>query len=129
MMQFNYSYLLNHLKINTARRNYYFEILVTPRVLDFLYLLQELNVIRRFYRINGNRYRVFPSWSYKNPTYRRIKLYNRGKNPINIHLAALSVLQHSTANSSLILSTPHGLITHREALRKKTGGHLICLIF
>jgi hypothetical protein len=61
MMQLNYTYLLNHLKLSTARRHYFFEVLVTPKVLDFLHLLQELNVIRRFYRIRDNRYRVHPS--------------------------------------------------------------------
>lgn len=129
MLQFNYSYLINHLKINTARRTYFFDIFVTPQVLSLLFILQELNVIRRFSRITQSKYRIFPSWSAKNPAYTRIKMFSRSTNPITIRWKALTILQHNTGNSSLILSTPKGLITHQEAIRQKTGGHLICLIF
>ena len=128
MRKLNYSYLINHLKISTARQAFFFEVLVSPQVLSILKILLDLNIVRRFYRVHGNRFRIFPSWSSKNPTFSQIRVYRRVANPLTIKYHALQVLQHNLKSSHLILSTPYGLLPHREAMRRKTGGQLICLI-
>jgi ribosomal protein S8 len=57
-----------------------------------------------------------------------IKVYSRAFNPIRISFKALLVLTTNTYASHLILNTPKGLITHREAIRHRVGGVLVAVI-
>jgi ribosomal protein S8 len=115
--------------MSTARQSFFFDVIRSPQVLNTLQILLDLNVIRRFYHIDGNKFRVLPSWSAKNPTFARIKVFRRVVNPLTIQYSALTTMQHTLKSSYLILNTPYGLLTHREAMKRKTGGHLIFLVY
>ena len=93
-----------------------------------LAILLELNVIRRYLPITKYKYRIFPSWSAHAPTYRKIKVYGRSVSPIRLSYKALATIQQIILNSVLILQTPHGLLTHKSALKRKTGGKVICFL-
>lgn len=58
----------------------------------------------------------------------KIKSHERGRNSIRMTFKSLVILQKHTLNSHLILSTPKGLLTHKEAVKLKTGGFLVCTI-
>lgn len=58
----------------------------------------------------------------------KITIYSRAFNPIRISFKALLVLTTNTYASHLILNTPKGLITHREAIRHRVGGILVAVI-
>lgn len=129
LLKINYIYLINHLKLNIAKRNYFFDIKVTSSVRQMLYILYSLGLVRRFCRLRENLYRVYPTWSAASSAYRHIKVYSHTKNPLKIKLKALRILKQSTGCSNLILNTPKGIITHQQALRLNTGGHLLCVIY
>ena len=129
LLKLNYVYFINHLKLNIAKQNFFFDIIVTPSVKQMLHIFYTLGIVRRFHRLQSTRYRVYPGWSSSSLLYRRVKVYSHTKNPLKISVKALSVLKQSTGCSSLILSTSKGVITHQEALRLRLGGQLICIIY
>jgi ribosomal protein S8 len=112
-----------------ARKNFFFDILVNAKLLNFISLLYKLNVIRKFIKITPKQYRIFTCWRDKHTTSVSIKLHSRSLNPIKLKLNSLRILKHQTFNSNLILNTSKGLLTHQEAINAKVGGTLICTLF
>ena len=129
MTQLNYTYFINHLKLNIARKNYFFDIKVNNKILKLIKVLYKLNIIRRFVLITPYKYRIYTSWFDKHSSLLNLKNYSRTSNPIRIRLQSLNILKTNTHNSYLILSTSKGLLTHQEAIQYKVGGFLICTIF
>ena len=120
-----YIYLFNQLNFAIRRQNYYFILRFTQRNLPLLRHLRQLNVIRRFYYLNPNLLKVFPSYNLRSPRH-LIKTYYRMRSRIVLRLSTLRLLRRSLGNSILLLETHKGLITHKEALRLGIGGVLVC---
>ena len=129
MLNLNFVHFFNHLKLNIARKSFFFDIHVNKNILNLIGLLYKLNVIRRFTKLNTKTYRIFPSWRDTYSTSTSIKVHYRSLNPIKLHLNSLHLLKIQTFNSHLLLNTPKGLLTHKEAILAKVGGTLICTIF
>jgi ribosomal protein S8 len=119
--------LINKVKVSWAQKNLFFDCLVTNSVLPFLKLLYNLGIIRRYLRLSSMKYRIFTNWYGFHPSRKQIRFYQQ-KTPIILTYKSLITLQRSTFNSDLIVETPKGLISHREAIKLRTGGHLVCLI-
>jgi len=89
--------------------------------------LRELNVIRRFHTTPSALIKVFPTYSKEvNSSY--IRNYTRSKNPVVLRYKALALLSKFFGNSTIIIHSSQGLLTHREALEQATGGILVCII-
>jgi len=129
MTQLNYTYLINHLKLNIARKNYFFDIKVNNKILKLIKVFYKLNIIRRFVLLTPYKYRIYTTWFDRYSSILNLKNYSRTSNPIRIRLNSLNILKTNTYNSYLILSTPKGILTHQEAIHYKVGGFLICIIF
>jgi len=129
LLKLNYIYLLNHVKMSMAQHRYFFDIKVTVSVQKMLRILLSLGIIRRFYRLTLNKYRIYPGWTFNSAQSRHIKVFSHTKNPLKIKLKSLIILKWNLGNSTLILNTPLGLLTHRQALQLKTGGHLLCVVY
>lgn len=122
-----YSYTINHLKIAVRRKAFYFLLYNTKKVVKFLRVLRELNVIRRFHATPSSQIKVFPTYSKEvNTSY--IRNYTRSKNPIVLRYKALALLAKFFGNSTIVIHSSRGLLTHREALQAATGGILVCII-
>lgn len=128
MLLINYNYVITHLKLNIARRSFFFDIHVNNKILSFLTILYKLNVIRRFSKLTPKKYRIFLFWRDNSISNTRIKVYNRGSNRIQLQLSALRILTQQTYNTNLILSTSKGILTHQQAIKANVGGFLICSI-
>lgn len=128
MVQMNYTYFVNHLKLNIARHNFSFDVCVNTKVLRFVNILYKLRVIRRFMQITPKKYRIYTAWIGRHPNALTLKCYSRGLNPICIRYKSLLILQHNVFNSHIILDTSRGLMTHQEAIKAKVGGFLVCII-
>lgn len=116
------------LKLNVAKKQYVFTITTNPQILNLIRVLYKLNVIRRF-SLNGNKCRIYPTF-YKNMFFNvNIKNYSRNTKKVLIKYNTLQILSKSLYNTTLILETSKGLITHKTAIQLKTGGSLICTIF
>lgn len=124
----NYTFFINHLKINIAKKRYFFDVLTNAKILNLINVLYRINVVRRFVRLRGNKYRIYLTWFDKHSNPFTLKTVNRSHNFVRIKARSLKILANHTLTSHLILSTSKGLITHQEALKHKVGGFLICTI-
>lgn len=121
------SFLVNQMKINIASKNFFFNIRYNRQMKPMLTLLTRLNLIRRYFFINTSYIRIFPNWVGERSTLKKVRFFQKNP-PLNLTLRSLKILNTHTFNSLIILSTPRGLITHKEALRFRTGGLLVCLL-
>ena len=130
MLHFNnpYVYLLSHLRLAVAKKNFFFRLTLNPESLRLLTLLVNLRLVRRFSKMQGTTYRIFPNYSkYGNPV-KNLKTYYRLRNPILVKLRSLVLINKSLGASSIILETSGGVMTQKEAFRRKLGGILVCII-
>jgi len=119
---------MNHFKIATNQKRLYFDVHLTARSLPLLYLLYDLNIVRRYIKLTGSFYRVYPAYSiYRNRT-RFIKTYFKSSHYLTIPLFILHKVRLSRPFSYLVLETSAGILTHKEAIRYKLGGRLIMTI-
>ena len=123
-----YLYLLNHLKFSLAKKLFFFNLPLLPQSLELLRLLLNLKVIRRFSRLRGTTYSIFPSYSKYGQPIKYLKAYYRLRNPILVKFKALTLLNKSLGASSILIETSSGIMTHKEALKQKVGGILVCTI-
>lgn len=124
----DYTFFVSHLKIHIARKNFFFDVIVNEKVLKFIDLLYRLNHIRRYVRLTAKRYRIYTAWNGHISTLNSIRIYRRAANPVRISLRALMILTTHTYASHLVLNTPKGLMTHREAIRRRVGGILVAIV-
>lgn len=128
MLQLNFVYFFNHLKLNIAKKAFFFDIHVNTSLVKLIDILYKLNVIRRFTKLTSKTYRIFPSWRDTYSTSVSIKLHYKSLNPVKLNLSSLRILTTETFNSHLLLNTPKGILTHKDAISAKVGGTLICTI-
>ena len=92
-------------------------------------LLVRLNVLRRFYRLNYDLYRVYPAYTRFRKYARPTKGFTRSNGRHRFKLRTLQILNLNTPNTHYILETTQGLMTHKEALRLKLGGLLLVIVY
>lgn len=127
MTTLNYSFFINQLKINIAQKNFYFNCISNTRLKQFIQILYKLGIIRRYLYLSSKMIRIFPNWIGGRSTLKKIKFFQT-KTPLKLKYKTLRLLKNYTFNSSILLETNHGVLTHADALKKKTGGNLLCLI-
>jgi ribosomal protein S8 len=101
---------------------------MTTAIKPLASLLQELNLLRRFYRLNKSVYRVFPTYFRHRKTHRSVKFYTRVRGRIHLSLQSLRLLNINSPHSYYVLETSKGVLTHKEALKLKEGGLLLLII-
>lgn len=124
-----YNYFFNQLQITSAQRKLYFNVNLFQKSKQLAELLIHLNVIRRFYRIKGNLYRVFPTYSRFRKQARALKSYTRVRGRHNLRLKTIQTLNLNTPNTHYILETDKGLMTHKDALKHSIGGSLLAVVY
>jgi ribosomal protein S8 len=95
-------------------------------------MLYKVGAIKNYVLVKNekkiNKIILTPSF-YKNaPFYKNIRYVSTPSKKHTVTLKALRLLLTALRASILILSTPYGLVTHREAIRLKTGGVIICAL-
>ena len=129
MQKLDYINFINHYKISVAQHTFFFIVRQTPQISQILNVFQKLGLVRRFVRVNNRFYRVYPTWAFNRNYLHNIKVHSHPKNHLRIKLNALWVLKQSIGSSTILLNTTKGILTHREALKYRLGGHLLCVIF
>ena len=122
------SHFLNQLKIGSSKRQLYFDTKISASVKPLAYLLQNLNMLRRFHKLNNGLYRVFPTYSRYRKSPRTMSLYARVNGRIRLSLASLRLLNFNSPHSYYVIETNKGLMTHKEALKARQGGLLLLII-
>ena len=125
----SYTYFLNQLKVTSSQKKLYFDVRTTTKTRALATLLVRLNVVRRFYRLSYDVYRVYPAYTRFRKYARPIKGFTRSNGRHRFKLRTLQVLNLNTPNTHYILETTQGLMTHKEALRLKLGGLLLLIVY
>lgn len=127
MTTLNYTFFTNQLKLSIAQKNFFFNCIVNTRLKQFIHILYKLGIIRRYIYVSPKLIRVFPNWIGGRSTLKKIKFFQT-KTPLKLQYKTLRLLKYYTFNSSILLETNKGVLTHTEALKQKVGGNLLCLI-
>ena len=129
MIEHPYTNFLNQLKLASLQRQIGFLCVIPTRVKPLLRLLVSLNVLRRFYRLRGQQYRVHPAYTRSRRYARKIKTYLRSSGKLRMTLKAIQTLNIHTPHTYYVLETSQGIMTHKEALRHSVGGNLLLIVY
>ena len=129
------TYLVNHVNIATTRKKPKIKILISNKMLPLLKAMHKVGCISRYVYITKYKKNLhlkyviltIPFFKQK-PFFKSVRLVSTPSKKYNISLKALRLISNSLRSSYAILSTPYGVITHREALKLQTGGLIICII-
>lgn len=95
-------------------------------------MLYVVGAVRNYVVINSKRNNdkiiLTPSFYKNSPFYKNIRYVSTPSKKHTVTLKALRLLKTAIRASILVLSTPYGLVTHKEAIRLKTGGIIICIL-
>lgn len=122
------THFLNQLKLGSSKKSMYFDTRITAKTKPIALLLQKLNILRRFCKLKGGLYRVFPAYSRYRRLARTITFYTKSSGRIVLTYKSLRILNINSPHSYYVLETSKGLMTHKEALRLKLGGLLLLVI-
>lgn len=126
------AFLINHINFAIATRKKWILFRYTKKILRVLRLLKKIGIIQ-FYiaskNISSTQVVKLSPFFYKNTSFfRRIKLVSTPSKRFNLKLRTLQILNQSLGETIIILETSHGVMTHIDALRLKTGGKILLVI-
>lgn len=122
---YNISYILNLININKLKKNLYFFILFTVKNYQFVKTLKKFNVIHDYKLIKKNSftYIKITLFFYKNKVIcHNFKIITRPSKVFTISYQSLTLLSKKTNSSIFLISTSKGILSHKEAILRKTGG-------
>jgi ribosomal protein S8 len=128
MYNYYVSFLINHIKMNSAKKNLKFELLYTKKLFLFLKFLKNINYIYKFNIFLKNKklyVMIFLYYFNKLSLVNNFKVISKPLKSYFISFSSLLLLTKRTSNSVYILSTSKGFLTHNEALYQRTGGILL----
>ena len=127
------AYVLNHIKLNLAQKNFQFLIINNSKTFKIVGILKTFGIILNYKLINSNNnknnYIKVYIYYYKSLNFSKTfkLLFFRSKS-FFITLPMLKLLNKRIGDSVYILIYKQKYITHIEALNKKIGGQLVYFI-
>lgn len=127
-----YAYLISNINIAFKGKKRISVIICTKKVLRLLRALRKegcLSYLLLGCRNSHRRRLVFSLYYYKQATFfKQIQLLSTISKKFTISLKALTILNRSLKQTVLLIETSSGIINHKEALKRRTGGLMLCLI-
>ena len=119
---------LIRIKNNSINNKKTVKILKTKKIIQFLNILYNEGYISGYKYIKNDPKFIDIMLKYINdtPVIKQIDFFSKSKKNIYCSLSVLSKID--TTNQLLILSTPKGYLTSIDALKRNTGGKILCLI-
>lgn len=130
-MQYDpYAYIINHLNISLSRKLLRTTVRFSKKFLDLVHILQSSGLIKNYLVFGKERkYIRFSIFYYKGKAFfSGVRLISTLSKKFHISLNALRRLHTVSASTTYILNTSRGIITHRDAIRRNTGGTLLCTL-
>lgn len=123
-------YVLNHVKINSAKKQLVFKIKYTKKIFIFLNFLKNMGLLRKVLLINNNKKKnsfvLVYIFYFKNlSVYKTFKIISTPAVNFFISYNSLRLLNKRTRNSIFILETSKGVMAHFNALKFKIGGRVL----
>ena len=130
-----YSHVSNCLNLIIAKKSTKIKVILTQKHLKFIKLLHSTGCINKYYITSKKSSKSLKSYIYistpfyKNSSFfKSVRIVSTSSKKHSISLKALKLVQNSLGSSIMLLSTPNGLITHKEAIQLQTGGYILCMI-
>jgi ribosomal protein S8 len=137
----SYAYVVNHLNLAMSRKKLRIRFKYTRKTLELTKALASIGYVSNYSIVSGSLYpktinlhNSRNSWIYVNtilfkntPFFKSLRLVSTPSKKHVTTLKGLQVINLSIKSSIIILSTPYGIIDHREALRIGTGGTILCI--
>ena len=117
-----YLHLISSLKINLAKKRLFFDLRVSKKGVNLLKVLEKLHIIRFYYKINSNFFRIYLVYNRFFKKSRILNIYCKKGNPLRLSLKALVLINITTPYSHFLLETSRGILTIKEAIYYKVGG-------
>lgn len=137
----SYAYVVNHLNLAISRKKLRIKIKYTRRTLDLVKVLFSVGYISHYSVITPSKLSAHCSPNSQNswifvtllffrntPFFKSLRLVSSPSKKHTTTLKGLQLINVSIKSSLLILSTPYGIVDHREALRLRTGGVILCIV-
>ena len=132
-----YAYVINHLNLAISRKKLFIRIVYTRKTLELVKALYKIGYISNYSMVfNASSPKCNPQTThivinlsfFKNTSFfKTLRLVSTPSKKHTITLKALNVLNTSINSSTLIMMTSSGIIDHKEALRIRTGGIILCI--
>jgi ribosomal protein S8 len=125
------AYVVNHVNLTISKKLPSTTIKFTKKTFNLVKALHSVGCINHYTikTFDNTKLITFNVLFFRNTTfYKGIRLISTPSKKHTTSLRALRVLSYSLKASILLLSTPYGIINHREAIKLKTGGLLLCFI-
>lgn len=125
-----YAFLINHINLLTASRQRWAIIRYNKKILPLLNIFYKIGLINSFIFVNKSKTLVKISpFIYKKTTFfKGVRLISTSSKVFTLKFNALKILNISLGETVLILETSKGLLTHKEALRLRIGGRILCIL-
>ena len=123
------AYLLNHVNIAISRKLLTTTIRFSNKLFTLVRLLHRIGLVRN-YVIFSKKYKYirFSPLFYKGKAfYKGIRLISTQSKKFYISVIALRRVAVAAKSTVFILSTSHGIVTHKEALQAGIGGLLLAV--
>ena len=124
----SYSDFLNQFLLCAFKKRLYSEMRLTTRSKQLARLFLTLNLLRRVKKVHSGLWRFFPTYGRVRRHSRIVKVYNLTSSKKVLSLRALQILNINCPFSYYVIETNRGIMTHKDALKHKLGGFLICVI-
>ena len=136
MMRYNsMAYVVNHVNLTTSRKEGKTTMLLTRKTYPLIKVLHQVGCIHKFLITRKttkgvtNRYVTLSAFFYKStPFFKGLRLVSTPSKRHTVSLRALRIIDNYLYASTMILSTPKGFMHHRDALRRGTGGLIVCML-
>ena len=129
LKHYYFSYLLSMLNINKLHKNLSFNIIFNKKNLRIVIFLKKLNLIYKYTLINKKNiiFIKINLYFYKNKSPASFfKIVSKPSKKFFISYKSLRLLTKKTGNSIFLVSTPKGILTHKDAIKLKTSGFIVC---
>lgn len=132
MYQSPYAYLIAHLNLAFKNDKRIHRILCTKKTLKLMKVLRQEGCVTYLIPRSVNitkRYLLFTPYFYKQTTFfKYIRLISTISKKFTVTFKALIIINRSLKSSLLLIETSKGILTHKDALRLRVGGLLLCVI-
>lgn len=126
----DYSFLINHVNIVLSKRKKSISLKYNNKLLKLAKILEELGLIKFYvYKSGFNKMLRLTTFLYRSSTFFNVfRQVTTPSKKFTIGIKSLSVLSRSIGNSTIIIESSIGLITHKRAIEVGIGGTIICVL-
>lgn len=100
-------------------------ILYSKFMLDIIVVLRNEGYIRGF-TLDAGKIKIFLKYLNRKPTFRNINIISKPSRRVYYSMANL--LKKTTQTGTFLVSTPQGLFSSRDAIKRNLGGEVVCYI-